>query len=58
MVAAKAVDPGDEIFYTLDYINSGDDVATNAVMNDPIIKGTIYDKNAGFKGEIYILWRK
>ena len=34
MVAAKAVDPGDEIFYTLDYINSGDDVATDAVMND------------------------
>ena len=54
MVAAKAVDPGDEIFYT----NSGDDVATDAVMNDPIMKGTIYDKNAGFKGEIYILWRK
>ena len=42
MVAAKAIDPGDVIFYTLSYVNSGDDVATNAVMDDPIPKGTVY----------------
>jgi uncharacterized repeat protein (TIGR01451 family) len=48
MVAAKAIDPGDVIFYTLSYVNSGDDVATNAVMDDPIPKGTVYLAGSAF----------
>jgi uncharacterized repeat protein (TIGR01451 family) len=30
------------IFYTLSYVNSGEDAATNAVLDDPIPKGTVY----------------
>jgi uncharacterized repeat protein (TIGR01451 family) len=48
MVAAKEIDPGDVIFYTLSYVNSGDDVATNAVMDDPIPKGTVYLAGSAF----------
>jgi uncharacterized repeat protein (TIGR01451 family) len=48
MVAAKEVNPGDVIFYTLSYVNSGDDVATNAVMDDPIPKGTVYIAGSAF----------
>ena len=48
MVAANAVDPGDVIFYTLSYVNSGDETATNAVMDDPIPKGTVYIAGSAF----------
>jgi uncharacterized repeat protein (TIGR01451 family) len=48
MVAANAVDPGDVIFYTLSYVNSGDEAATNAVMDDPIPKGTVYLAGSAF----------
>jgi uncharacterized repeat protein (TIGR01451 family) len=41
-VAATRIDPGDVIFYTLNYINSGDEAAYNAVMDDPLPKGTVY----------------
>ena len=41
-VAANPVDSGDVIFYTLSYVNSGNEAATNAVMDDPIPKGTVY----------------
>ena len=41
-IAAKTINPGDVIFYTLSYINSGDDAATNAVLDDPIPAGTVY----------------
>jgi uncharacterized repeat protein (TIGR01451 family) len=48
MVAAKEVNPGDVIFYTLSYVNSGDETATNAVMDDPIPKGTVYLPGSAF----------
>jgi len=35
-VVANKVEPGDVIFYTLSYVNSGDEAATNAVLDDPI----------------------
>ena len=41
VVAAK-IDPGDVIFYTLNFINSGDEAATNVVLDDPIPMGTVY----------------
>lgn len=41
-VAATTINPGDVIFYTLNYINSGDEAATSAVLDDPIPAGTVY----------------
>ena len=54
MVAAKEVNPGDVIFYTLSYVNSGDEVATNAVMDDPIPKGTVYIAGSAFGNDAEI----
>ena len=42
MVEAKEINSGDVIFYTLSYVNSGDDAATKAVLDDPIPTGTVY----------------
>ncbi len=42
MVEAKEINSGDVIFYTMNYVNSGDTAATNAVLDDPIPKGTVY----------------
>ena len=47
-VEAKVFNPGDVIFYTLNYVNSGDEVATNAVMDDPIPKGAVYLAGSAF----------
>jgi uncharacterized repeat protein (TIGR01451 family) len=47
-VAADKVNPGDVIFYTLSYVNSGNEAATNAVMDDPIPKGTVYLPGSAF----------
>jgi len=41
-IAAKAVQPGDEIIYTLSYVNSGTEAATDVVLSDPIPAGTAY----------------
>ena len=41
-IAATTINPGDVIFYTLSYINSGNDAATNVVLDDPIPAGTSY----------------
>ena len=41
-IAATTINPGDVIFYTLSYINSGDDAATSVVLDDPIPAGTVY----------------
>lgn len=41
-VPATTIVPGNVIFYTLSYINSGDEPATNAVIDDPIPQGTVY----------------
>ena len=42
MVEAKEINSGDVIFYTLSYVNSGDDAATKAMLDDPIPTGTVY----------------
>lgn len=47
-VAATTVDPGNVIFYTLRYVNSGNEVASNAVIDDPIPKGTVYLPGSAF----------
>lgn len=41
-IAAKGVQPGDEIIYTLNYVNSGTDAAKDVVISDPIPAGTSY----------------
>ena len=47
-VAAANVDPGDVIFYTLNFVNSGDEAATSAVIDDPIPNGTVYLPGSAF----------
>lgn len=42
MVVAKEIVPGDVIHYTILYRNTGNEVATNAVISDPIPAGTAY----------------
>lgn len=41
-IAAKGVKPGDELIYTLTYVNSGTDAAKDVVISDPIPAGTAY----------------
>lgn len=41
-IAAKGVQPGEEIIYTLHYVNSGTDAAKNVIISDPIPAGTSY----------------
>ncbi|MBJ6748908.1 DUF11 domain-containing protein [Geomonas anaerohicana] len=41
-VAAKGVQPGEEIIYTLSYVNSGTEAAKDVVISDPIPTGTAY----------------
>ncbi|WP_224984283.1 DUF11 domain-containing protein [Geomonas agri] len=41
-IAAKGVQPGDEIIYTLNYMNSGTEAAKDVVISDPIPAGTAY----------------
>ena len=48
MVEAKEINSGDVIFYTLSYVNSGDDAATKAVLDDPIPTGTVYIDGSAF----------
>lgn len=47
-IAAARINPGDVIFYTLNFINSGDEAATNAVLDDPIPLGTVYLPGSAF----------
>jgi len=47
-VAASKINPDDVIFYTLNYINSGDEAATNVVLDDPIPMGTVYLPGSAF----------
>jgi uncharacterized repeat protein (TIGR01451 family) len=47
-VAATRIDPGDLVSYTVNYINSGDEAATNAILDDPIPQGTIYLPGSAF----------
>jgi uncharacterized repeat protein (TIGR01451 family) len=42
LMEATGVEPGEEILYTLNYRNTGDEAATNIVISDPIPSGTMY----------------
>ena len=55
-VAATRIDPGDVIFYTLNYINSGNEAATNVILDDPIPQGTIYIPGSAFGTEAQIIF--
>jgi uncharacterized repeat protein (TIGR01451 family) len=47
-IAATRIDPGDIVIYTVNYINSGDEAATNAILDDPIPQGTVYLPGSAF----------
>ncbi|HBG06882.1 MAG: hypothetical protein A2075_05860 [Geobacteraceae bacterium GWC2_58_44] len=42
MIAAKGIQPGEELIYTLSYANSGTEAAKNVVISDPIPAGTAF----------------
>jgi len=42
LVPATKISPNEVIVYTVHYANKGDETATNAVIDDPIPKGTVY----------------
>ena len=44
-VPAKQFAPGDTIIYTVNYMNTGNEAATNAVIDDPVPQGTSYVTN-------------
>lgn len=41
-IAVKGVQPGEEIIYTLNYVNSGTEAAKDVIISDPIPAGTSY----------------
>ncbi len=45
MVPIQSASPGDVVQYTLTYANKGDEVANDAVIDDPIPKGTTFLAN-------------
>lgn len=47
-VAASIINPGDVIFYTLNYINSGNEAAASVVLDDPVPMGTAYLPGSAF----------
>jgi uncharacterized repeat protein (TIGR01451 family) len=47
-VAADTVESGQTIFYTLTVTNSGDEKATNVVLNNPLPDGTTYVGDSTF----------
>src|SRR4051794_739234 len=46
MVPARSAAPGDLVEYTLTYVNQGDEPATDAVIDDPIPRGSTYVANS------------
>jgi uncharacterized repeat protein (TIGR01451 family) len=55
-IAATTINPGDVIFYTLSYINSGEDAATSVVLDDPIPAGTVYIPGSAYGDGAEILF--
>jgi len=47
-VVASKINPDDVVFYTLNYINSGNEAATSVVLDDPIPLGTVYLPGSAF----------
>jgi len=48
MVAADKVESGDVITYVISYVNTGDEDATDANVDDPIPNGTVYVLGSAF----------
>ena len=53
-VRTKSFEPGDNLFYTISYKNTGTEVVTNAIIDDPIPKNTSYvqDSASGANADI------
>jgi uncharacterized repeat protein (TIGR01451 family) len=47
-VAADKINSGDVMIYTINYVNTGNEAATNAVLDDPIPNGTVYINGSAF----------
>jgi uncharacterized repeat protein (TIGR01451 family) len=47
-IPVKETVPGDILIYTLTYRNSGDETATNVLVEDPIPQGTVYLSGTAF----------
>jgi len=47
-IPAYKIDAGDVIFYTLNFINSGNETATSVVLDDPVPMGTVYLPGSAF----------
>jgi uncharacterized repeat protein (TIGR01451 family) len=47
-VPVDKINSGDEVIYTISYVNSGSEAATSAVLDDPIPKGTVYVNGSAF----------
>jgi uncharacterized repeat protein (TIGR01451 family) len=47
-VPAENINPGETVFYTIDYVNSGSTGAQNAFIDDPIPRGTVYVPGTAF----------
>jgi len=53
-IPAKSIEPGELLFYTLNYENAGDEAATDVVFNNPIPANTFYvtDSASGKNSQI------
>lgn len=53
-VRSKSFEPGDHLFYTISYKNTGTEVVTNAIIDDPVPKNTSYvqDSASGANADI------
>lgn len=47
-IAIDKVASEDVVVYTISYVNSGNEAATNAVLDDPIPRGTVYVNGSAF----------
>lgn len=50
-VPVTKISSGDVVIYTISYVNTGNEAATNAVLDDPIPKGTVYINGSAFGGD-------
>lgn len=54
--AAENASPGDVVFYTLRYRNSGDEAATNVNIDNPLPEGTAYVADSAWGDDSEILF--
>lgn len=54
--AASATAPGDTLAYTIAYMNRGDEKATNAVIDDPIPRGTTFIPGSAYGARTEIVF--